>query len=339
MITDRYYYSRLSEYEKKVYSRLYKGITALETEIPVSGNVEKDSIARIYHALSDDNPYFYYFNQSTLDIRRTAQETIFLPQFFCSGEQIDTYNGRINEIVNRLMIELDLANADETRKERRIHDWFCQNVVYDEEAVNTDARIGRLIAAHSIIGVFARKRAVCEGIAKATKILFNTANMGCIVVSGESNRAAHKKHTWNIIKVNGNAYHLDMTWDIALSKEGHIGYDYYNLPEAAICLDHGSYDAVPECETWKENYFVQEGLLFPSQRKLEQYLDRAIEAGQRDLYFRMNDNGRRTTKEIILCAQRYVLDKLARDDAVQWKVRSSLNAAQRIGRIQLEPVM
>lgn len=74
--------------------------------------------------------------------------------------------------------------------------------------------------------------------------------MGCIVVPGKSR---DDEHAWNIVKVNGNAYHLDMTWDVANSRPGHICYDYYNLPEREITLDHSEFGGVPACILDAEN--------------------------------------------------------------------------------------
>ena len=67
MITDRYYYSRLTEKEKRIYVRLYQGVVALEKNILIPEHVEHESVRKIYQAITDDNPYLYYFNQSVLN--------------------------------------------------------------------------------------------------------------------------------------------------------------------------------------------------------------------------------------------------------------------------------
>ena len=133
MITDRYYYSRLTEKEKYVYTRLYKGVVALEKNIFIPIHVEQESIQRIYQAITDDNPYLYYFNQSVLNTAVSDQAMILMPQYFCTAEQIATYNGRLNQIINQMIADLDLLRMDETLREKRIHDYFCKNIVYDEQ--------------------------------------------------------------------------------------------------------------------------------------------------------------------------------------------------------------
>lgn len=333
MITDRYYYSRLTEKEKRIYTRLYKGVTLLEKRILIPEPVEREAVRRIYQAITDDNPYLYYFNQSVLNTAVSDQAIIFMPQYFCTAEQIAIYNGRLNQIINQIIADLDLLNVDEPTKEKRIHDYFCKNIVYDMQGTRQDSAFGRLVAAHSIIGVFARKRGVCEGISKAVKLLFNAVDMGCIVVTGKSK--GNSEHAWNVIKVDGHAYHLDMTWDVANSRPDRICYDYYNLPENAILLDHSEFTGIPYCTEWYENYFYKNGWLFSSQRELEKYINQSIDQGKHDLYFRLKKLKFGSMRSAVQSAQKFVLEKLEKESDIQWTVNSTLNEEQRIGRINM----
>ena len=66
----------------------------------------------------------------------------------------------------------------------------------------------------------------------------------------KSSLEKHGEHGWNIVKVNGKPYHIDFTWDVANLKNGIINYDYYNLPEEAILLDHSGFTGVPKCTSF-----------------------------------------------------------------------------------------
>lgn len=65
---------------------------------------------------------------------------------------------------------------------------------YDEQGTKQETAFGRLVAAHSIIGVFARKRGVCEGIAKATKLLFNAVDMDALLFQEKRVRQYNNIH-------------------------------------------------------------------------------------------------------------------------------------------------
>ena len=254
MIGDRYYYNRLSDSEKNIYVALYKGIISLEKEIQFSKILPKEEIRNVFLAISKDNPHLYYFNQTHMDIHTTPYGSVLLPQYFCDRNQIEIYNKRIELCVTEIVSSLDLLNCTEFEKVKRLHDYFCLKVVYDHEALNT-SKVNRLVAAHSIIGVFAKQRAVCEGIAKAFKFILNAVNVACIIVDGKADLYKDGGHSWNIVNIEGKPYQMDVTWDVANTKNNFINYDYFCLTDNEIAKDHFDFMCVPKCVCDKKSYF------------------------------------------------------------------------------------
>ncbi|MCD8148208.1 MAG: hypothetical protein LUE92_01300 [Clostridiales bacterium] len=331
MITDRYYYMQLAEPEKRIYQTLYKGVVGLEKEISLGMvSAPMEMIDRVFHAVTADNPFLYYFNQSVLDMKQSPFETILMPQYFYDRERIETYNERIENIVNQFMHDWKLAEVSESEKVRRVHDYFCQNISYDTEALSTN-QFHRLVAAHSIIGVFARKRAVCEGVAKAVKLILNTAGVKCIVVDGLGG-LEEGKHAWNMVKIDGASYHLDLTWDLANTRGNHINYDYYNLTDADILRDHSDFDGVPVCCAERENYFVKNGLEFQNRRQLDRYIQRGLARKQTDFYFRYRG---KEDIEWLLQEEAHFLQTELPKHGMQGRISSTMKQSQGTGRIKI----
>ncbi|MCD8119294.1 MAG: hypothetical protein LUE29_07440 [Lachnospiraceae bacterium] len=329
MIADRYYYMQLSESDRKVYQALYKGVLNLKREIRLDGVcLPMESVHAVFRAVTNDNPFLYYFNQSLLEVRQSEYETILEPQYFCTREQIKIYNSRIEAIVNQMMSELCLAECSEPERLRRVHDYFCENFEYDTESLGT-GNYNRQIAAHSIIGVFAKGRAVCEGISKAVKLVLNTAGIKCIVVDGLGG-TEEGEHSWNIIKINGKPYHLDMTWDLANSKEGRTNYDYYNLTDADISRDHSNFAGVPNCISTEENYFVKNHLEFYDQTQLYEYIRYGLSRAQKDYYFRYRE--KESIEQIVYDVVHYLQAELPRQGFCG-TLRSSMKKSQGTGRV------
>ena len=61
MIYDRYYYTRLSDREKKIYKTIYNGLAAFapEIHIPTLTGLDIDPV-RILYAVDMDNPRLFY---------------------------------------------------------------------------------------------------------------------------------------------------------------------------------------------------------------------------------------------------------------------------------------
>lgn len=101
--------------------------------------------------------------------------------------------------VNRAM-ELINENASYTDMQKAIilHDYLAIQVEYDANASNR----------YSAFGALRDGKAVCQGYALAYKYLLNKAGIECHIVTSKT-----LNHAWNIVKLNGKYYHVDVTWD------------------------------------------------------------------------------------------------------------------------------
>ena len=148
----------------------------------------------------------------------------------------------------------------------------------------------RMIASHNIFGVFAHHRAQCEGIAKAVKVLLNAVDIKCIVVTGESVKNGKKvPHAWNMVNIDGQPYHLDVTWDIGAigSSFKRIPYDYFNLSDQLIIKEHKADTQLPTCSSMRHNYFAVNKNTFWMKNRALAYVEKALQNGDTEFYFRI----------------------------------------------------
>lgn len=97
---------------------------------------------------------------------------------------------------------------------RRIHDLVCRTVTYDYEA----AASGVPGDAHTAHGALVLNNlAVCEGYAKAFKVLCDAVDLPCLLIVGEAQQSGvfygSSNHMWNAIPLDGAWYAVDTTWD------------------------------------------------------------------------------------------------------------------------------
>lgn len=289
MIVDRYYYEQLNKQEQAIYKAFYNGLMDHEDviPIPIKGQLSKGVFNKIFRAMTRDNPLIYYVNQSACNWATDAfGHTAICPQYFYSKEIVKKYNRNIEKAVNNLAAQLKLTEGTDYEKEIRVHDWFCKNVKYDFKGSDIDEP-ARVVLSHNIVGVFAKQKAQCEGIAKAVKVLLNAVDIKCIVATGEAEANGSKEHhAWNVIDIDGNPYQVDVTWDIGASK-GRIAYDYFNVTDEIIGRTHSFEDEMPKCISLKDNYFEKNMLTFKSRSQLIAYITKEIVQGKREFYFRI----------------------------------------------------
>ena len=291
MIVDRFYYNQLNKSEQAIYKAFYQGVMEHRDIIPIPvKRISQEQFTKIYAAITRDNPLIYYMNQSACNLATDGLgHTAICPQYFFTKDKVKEYNKKIENAVNSLVAQLKLTEGTDYDKALKIHDWFCQNIEYDMQGSDMN-ELTRVIASHNIIGVFAHHKAQCEGIAKAVKVLLNAVDVRCIVATGMTNsKKENCPHAWNVVNLDNTPYHMDITWDIGARnpKSGNISYDYFNISDDMISIDHTAEGKLPECKSLELNYFTQNKIIFNSKALLLAYVVKNVGMGQREVYFRL----------------------------------------------------
>ena len=333
MIVDRYYYQQLNKQEQAIYKAFYQGVMKHKAiiPIPIKGTFSENDFRRIFLAMTRDNPLIYFLNQSACSLAKDGLGHIAIcPQYFFSQEKIKAYNRKIEQVVNYLVKRLRLMQCDDYEKEIRVHNWICQNIQYDYEGTNKH-KVSRVIASHNILGVFAYHKAQCEGIAKAVKVLLNTVDVKCIVVTGNAVKdGVYIPHTWNIVNIDGEPYQLDVTWDIGTDYQK---YDYFNLKDEWIEQDHKADCVLPACSLSTANYYVKNKCIFQTEHSLLTYIHRLIVRNERIIEFRVEEqlNQPGLVKEVT----DFILKSLNEQERNSMRIRAYVNKSLGIYRLEI----
>lgn len=116
--------------------------------------------------------------------------------------------------------------------------------------------------ADTIYGTLICKKALCEGYAKTFSYLCNRVGIENTIVVGKTT----VDHMWNMVKLEGNWYHVDVTWDkpdavILESYPDLVLYQYFMVTDSVIENTHTLNKKLytpPRATASKENYFIKE---------------------------------------------------------------------------------
>lgn len=96
--------------------------------------------------------------------------------------------------------------------------YIAQECIYDQRAydeLETDPHgTPSDPIPHLAYGPLVEKRGICSGLAWAFKRLMDEANVECICVTGYLKEDTSLGHMWNMVKLDGQYYHVDPTWGI-----------------------------------------------------------------------------------------------------------------------------
>ncbi len=163
---------------------------------------------------------------------------------------IASFTAKENELADAVVAKIITSDMGDFERVKAIHDYLLMNVDYDYVNYKNDTIP---MDSHRAIGALANKTAVCDGYAYAFKLLCLKVGVDCELVTGTSKGEGH---AWNHVKVEGEWYNIDVTWDdpatvngVQLAFDDHTGnsYEYFCIPDSIMNKDHDADDAKYTC--------------------------------------------------------------------------------------------
>lgn len=258
----------LSSDEKKIYNSLVKAIGNEEDSVPMESDGE--TYTKILNLIGVEQMGFGNVSDrkvGAFDVDTQHFPVEFTYRFSC--EEMSNMNRAAEAAANEIMsgVTDEMTTYD---KLKYFHDYLITHCESDSEDVY----------ANTIYGALVRGKALCEGYAKSFSYLCNKAGIENIIVTGETDTA----HMWNMVKIDGNWYHVDVTWDkpdgmIAEMYPDMVMYQYFLVTDSVIENNHTIWTIIsppPKAYGTTENYFIKEGLYVESEEATEQTIDNAL---------------------------------------------------------------
>lgn len=229
MAYSRYYRRILTPEEKPLYDALAEGLTRMDAQIPIPFAPQLNP-SRYTQAVLLDYPELFYVDFSRLSFSFSPLGSRVAAVYRAPAEQIRRQAEEIGRVADGIVY--GCAGKAPVEAERVLHDGLAELCTYGTLADREDD-------AHSIHGAFLDRLCVCEGYAKAFKYLCDRAKLQCLVIEGEASPPNQESgpHTWNMINLDGEIYHVDVTFDRLIEKRHH-SMAYFNLSDAEIGFDH-----------------------------------------------------------------------------------------------------
>lgn len=141
---------------------------------------------------------------------------------------------KVKYIIDKLIKQ----EMNDYEKELALHDYLLKNAEYDKRLYGGSMPE----ESYTDYGVLVKGTGVCDSYAKAMYRLLNSAGIETLYVTGDAvDGEKNIPHAWNIVKIDGEYYNLDATWNdpIVYSKHNDIiRYTYFNITDEQLSKDH-----------------------------------------------------------------------------------------------------
>lgn len=230
-----YGYHSLDRNDRLIYRRLYNCISNYETtfDLPFTG-ISYQHIYRILMCINYDNPLMFQtplsFNKwsgNKNDIRSISLSYDF------TKDETEYYAKKVKQKSQEILKEADGA---ETLSEYllSIHNSILKEASYDYSFSEPGV--------YEAFGVLVDGTGVCESYSRAFQYLCQCIGVDNILVVGLS---GDEPHMWNMIMLDDDWYHSDLTWDD--EDGGSIIYDFFCFNDTNL-YTYGERNISPELD-------------------------------------------------------------------------------------------
>ena len=150
--------------------------------------------------------------------------------------KVTVYNKSIKKRLHQITKSCIKKDMNRYEKVRAVHNWLIRNVKYDYYRYQTGS-IPHV--SHTAKGALIKKVAVCDGYAHAFQMIMKKLKIPCKFVVGSSQGIGHG---WNMVKIGGKWYHVDVTFDDPIVNESNKNtiprYTYFLKSSSTMKKSH-----------------------------------------------------------------------------------------------------
>lgn len=247
------------------YDRIVAGINECATEIEIE--LSEEEFRLVLDATRRDHTEQFWMDSGYSTVASEDDDTFIAtmkPQYTMTGAQLADAKAAFEEAVRTMLGRLT-PDMSQYEMEKALHDMLATRVDYVTGAPN----------AHNAYGALVESQAVCEGYAESLQYLLQRVGIQSVEVLGSSINPSTQKqenHAWNIVRIDGEYYLIDLTWDDQ-SKSRFLSYAYFNQTTDVFANDHVQWTVgyengetsacvidLPECNATVENYYIKNDL-------------------------------------------------------------------------------
>lgn len=216
-------YDGVEDFISDAIRNLKASINISSYKIPVS------EIVSVFKSAVFSNPDIFYVDASYIHYTYNKSNNIIKsiqPIYLFSASEIPSKIKKFNKAVNAFLSDID-DSMSETQKALAIH---------DKIALNCEYKLKGLIS-YTAYSALVDKKSVCEGYVRAYNYLLAKVGVDSKCINNNA-----KSHCWNIVKIDGKWYHVDVTHDDPTPEtKGYVRHKYFLVSDKKLA----SYNSTP----------------------------------------------------------------------------------------------
>lgn len=187
-----------------VCARISNGFYQFEERICISDyNVLPEQIGDIFVSIIKNDPYLFFVdNHLSYSYRKNGYVIELIPRYKVSYDEANKQIEYCRAEIGRIVSEISKLGG-ELERVLSAHDYLCKNYHYDMSLENDN-----------IYKFLMNGSGNCQGYTWAYMAILREIGVESEYVASDT-----VNHIWNLVKLDGEWYHCDVTWDDPISDE------------------------------------------------------------------------------------------------------------------------
>lgn len=278
-------YESLSNEEKVLYDTVKNAVINFEEFAEFEQPADRETVRKVYRLVySQERIYFWL---SSIFYAPDSEVSALRLNYLYEKEDAELKRAELDFAASTIIGELP-KGASDFEKVVYFHDKIVKDCAFSSDEQHVNSAYGVLVTGYG----------QCEGYAAAMALLCDKAGIPNFIVCGTNSEGT--SHAWNKIRLDGEWYNVDCTWDDPILKRNNpdfVRHDYLLVKDSEIeGLTHFTdnlYGGLVSCTADKLNYFSGAGKMFRTADEGIEELTRQLKekgvAGEREVEVRFSD--------------------------------------------------
>ena len=227
-----WYRSLLSHEEQQVYDELYCGWIKGFERLTFKCSLQcVRSMPHIISAVLSDNPEIFYVSPKNVQLMYLDHKSIICTKYLYPDNERLNITKQIQKI--SVSIKSKYNNFSVIDRFSAIHNSIIRNIMYQQYDIKTED--------HTIVGGLINHFAVCDGFSSVLKLFCDILDIPCVIVNGKATselQIQNDNHAWNMVNINGEWIHCDITWDSLSSLDKTYSFAYSFVNDNTMSANH-----------------------------------------------------------------------------------------------------
>ncbi len=212
-------------YSQEMYDYIVENLSNDVLEIDVSDyDLTEEQASVLAQDLHDREPQFFYLQSGfSYSYWGGYVYSLYFGYDITDKAEREAAIKFVNDELDAIVETLP-TGLDDLEKALYLHDYLCVNFQYD-----TDYEI------YDVYNMFKYKKGVCQAYTGIYDLLLERVGI-------KNSTASSSDHIWNIVYLDGEWYHIDVTWgDPLYDTFGRACHDDFLAPDSQFAETHGEY--------------------------------------------------------------------------------------------------